>query len=64
MKLILNIVSLLTKTALMVSFKNIVGPSSSYQHLQSDYVNKLSGAKGMQVFDDSTEGKLMFFFSI
>ncbi|CAO3634154.1 unnamed protein product [Cunninghamella blakesleeana] len=48
-------VSPLTKAALMVSFKNIVGSSSSYQHLQSDYVNKLSGAKGMQVFDDSPE---------
>ncbi|KAI9307130.1 hypothetical protein BJ944DRAFT_247631 [Cunninghamella echinulata] len=48
-------VSPLTKAALMISFKNIIGTSSSYQRLQSEYVNKLSGSKGMQVFDDSPE---------
>jgi hypothetical protein len=50
------IVPALTKCALLTSFKHTIGETAAYRYLQSDFANKLSGAGGLQVFDDRPEG--------
>ncbi|ORX46718.1 hypothetical protein DM01DRAFT_1339377 [Hesseltinella vesiculosa] len=46
-------ISQLCKVALMMSFKSVLGESNKYRLLQSDCASRLSGGKGLQIFDDS-----------
>ncbi|KAI8085215.1 uncharacterized protein BX664DRAFT_338835 [Halteromyces radiatus] len=48
-------VSPLIKAALITSFKKVIGETSGYQYLSSDFANKLSGADSLQIFADRPE---------